>query len=320
MPAAPRLRAFLWVNVACLCWAGNIALGRGFRDDIQPSLLIALRSVAAAALLWALLWVGRCREAAATGRAAGSSERTPWRRSDWGWLLAMSATGFVVYQGLLYQGLHTTGAFNAALINALCPLMTALMAWAVLGTTVSARAIVGIVVSIAGVAAIVSGGELRRIAALEFRIGDLLVLGAVLVWGAYSLIARRVFQRRPLLEATALATTVAVPLTLAWVGLDGSSSSANWSAGLAAAVAYAAVFASVIGMLAWNRAVKLAGPAQAAAAMNMLPVYVLALSVVVLREPPQLHEAVGGLVVVLGCLFGTLAGGAAPARTDTTAR
>ncbi len=115
MPAAPRLRAFLWVNVACLCWAGNIALGRGFRDDIQPSLLIA----------------------------------------------------------------------------------------------------------------------------------------------------RRVFRRRPLLEATALATTVAVPLTLAWVGLDGSSSSANWSAGLAAAVAYAAVSASVIGMLAWNRAVQLAAPARA---------------------------------------------------------
>lgn len=296
MPSS-TLRAFLWVNLACLCWAGNLVVGRLLRDDIPPSLLVALRTVVAAGLLWMLLrYVDR-------SRAVDAPPRGP---VPWGLALLMAATGIAGYQGLLYAGLHSTGAFNAALINALCPLMTALMAWAVLGNRISPRAGFGIALSIVGVLVIVSAGEPQRLALLRVQRGDLLILGAVLLWGVYSLAARRVMQTRPVIHTTALATGLAIPISLVWVLLDRSWNEVHWSGGTVAGLAYVAVFASVVAMLSWNRAVQLAGPAQAAAAMNMMPVYALAVSVTVLHEPLQLHQLVGGLTVIAGCLLGTL--------------
>lgn len=305
---AAALRAFLWVNLACLCWAGNLVVGRLLRDDIPPSLLVALRTLVAAALLWMLLrYVDRSRASDATARGP----------VPWGMAVLMAATGIAGYQGLLYAGLHTTGAFNAALINALCPLMTALMAWAVLGTGISPRAGFGIVLSIVGVLVIMSAGEPQRLTLLRFQRGDVLILVAVLLWGVYSLAARRVMQTRPVLHTTALATGLAIPISLFWVLLDRSWSEVEWSGGAVAGLAYVAVFASVVAMLSWNRAVQLAGPAQAAAAMNMMPVYALAVSVTVLNEPLQFYQFVGGVIVIAGCLLGTLS--AAQARKGAQA-
>jgi drug/metabolite transporter (DMT)-like permease len=299
-----RVRGFLWVNVSCLCWAGNIALGRWLRDAIEPSLLVTLRTVVASVLLWALAL-----------RVERGGVREPGAaRIPWGLLLLMAVTGIVGYQGLLYRGLHTTSAFNAALINALCPLMTALMSWAVLGVGISLRALAGIVLSIVGVAVIVSGGDLQRLRALEFDTGDLLVLCAVVLWGAFALAGRRAMQRSPVVRTTARATLMAVPLCLAWVSAEQSWHGVAWTGELAAGIAYAAIVASVIGMLAWNRAVLLSGAAEAAAGMNMLPVYALIVSVVLLHEPVHLYHAVGGVVVVAGCLLGTLSPAPAAAK------
>jgi drug/metabolite transporter (DMT)-like permease len=299
-----RVRGFLWVNVSCLCWAGNIALGRWLRDAIEPSLLVTLRTVVASGLLWALA----VRVERGGVREAGTA------RISWGLLLLMAVTGIVGYQGLLYRGLHTTSAYNAALINALCPLMTALMSWAVLGGGISLRALAGIVLSIAGVAVIVSGGDWQRLQALEFNTGDLLVLGAVVLWGAFALAGRRAMQRSPVVRTTARATLMAVPLCLAWASWEQSWDAVAWTGEVVAGVAYAAIVASVIGMLAWNRAVLLSGPAEAAAGMNMLPVYALIVSVALLHEPVHLYHVIGGVVVVAGCLLGTLSPGPAKAK------
>jgi len=307
MTPRPRFHAFLWVNLACLCWAGNLVVGRLLRDSIQPSVLVLCRTTIAAALLWLIFAAAWRRHDA--GPVQG---RPPWLL-----LLLMSATGIVGYQGLLYEGLHTTTAFNAALINALCPLMTALMAWAVLGSNVKLRAWLGIGISIVGVALIVSDGRPARLLGLEFRAGDMLVLIAVVLWGVYSLAARRVMQREGVVRATAMATTVAVPLSLGWALADpGGAASVHWSGEVIAGLAYVAVFASVVAMLSWNRAVSLAGPAHAAAAMNMMPVYALTVSSAVLGEGLHVYQLVGGAIVMAGCLMGTVSGSGSADQPD----
>lgn len=300
MTLRPQVQAFLWVNLACLCWAGNLVVGRLLREAVPPSILVTCRTMIAAVLLWLIVVATKSLR-----EADPRHERFPWLL-----LVLMSATGIVGYQGLLYESLHTTTAFNAALINALCPLMTALMAWAVLGTLVSRRAWLGIGISIVGVTLIVSDGSPARLLALQFRPGDMLILIAVVLWGVYSLAARRVMQRQGVVRATATATTLAVPLSLGWALADTSGWAAvRWSGEALAGLAYVAIFASVVAMLAWNRAVALAGPAHAAVAMNMMPVYALAVSSAVLGEVLHPYQLVGGAIVMAGCLMGTVSGG-----------
>jgi drug/metabolite transporter (DMT)-like permease len=113
-------------------------------------------------------------------------------------------------------------------------------------------------------------------------------------------------QQRSVVGTTALATALALPLTLPWALLERSWERMEWTVGVAGGLVYVAVFASVAAMLAWNRAVRLAGPAHAAAAMNMMPLYALLVSVWVLHEPFHGYQGVGGAMVVAGCLWATL--------------
>lgn len=311
MIQSSQLRAFLWVNLSCLCWAGNLAAGRLMRDAIGPGLLVCLRTLLAVILLAAIarVFIPKHEVAAA-----------PPAPRPWGLLLLMAATGILGYQGLLYQALHTTGAFNAALINALGPLVTALLAWAVYGTRLSAGAYAGILLSMIGVAVILSGGDWERLLALRFGTGDLLILIAVLLWAVYSLAGRKVMQQRSVIGTTALATGLALPLSLPWALLEHSWARVEWTAGLVGGLIYVAVFASVVAMLAWNRAVNLAGPAHASAAMNMMPLYALASSVFLLDEPFHLYQGIGGVMVIAGCLWATLAPvRAAPVQSGSAA-
>ncbi|WP_293391945.1 DMT family transporter [Nevskia sp.] len=298
MMASASLRAFLWVNLACLCWAGNLVVGRLLRDAIGPGLLVCVRTLMATVLL---ALIARAFNRGAPVDAKPSAPR------PWGLLLLMAATGIVGYQGLLYQALHTTGAFNAALINACTPLMTALLAWVVHGTRLSAGAYAGILLSMIGVAVILSGGDGARLRSMHFGTGDLLILIAVVLWGVYSLAGRQVMQQRSVIGTTALATALALPLSLPLALLERSWERMEWTVGVAGGLVYVAVFASVVAMLAWNRAVRLAGPAHAAAAMNMMPLYALLVSVWVLHEPFHGYQGVGGAMVVAGCLWATLA-------------
>ncbi|MGQ0619874.1 MAG: DMT family transporter [Panacagrimonas sp.] len=305
-----QLRAFLWVNLSCLCWAGNLAVGRLLRDVIGPGLLVCLRTLLAVVLLATIARVFMPKPEAAT----------PVAPRRWGLLLLMAATGIVGYQGLLYQALHTTGAFNAALINALAPLVTALLAWAVHGTRLSLAAYAGILLSIIGVVVILSGGDRERLLALRFGAGDLLILVAVLLWAVYSLAGREVMRSGSVIGTTALATGLALPLSLPWALIEHSWASVEWTAGVWGGLIYVAVFASVVAMLAWNRAVNLAGAAHAAAAMNMMPLYALASSVFLLHEPFHLYQGVGGALVIAGCLWATLTPpSAAPVQSGSSA-
>lgn len=292
-----RWQAFFWVNVSCLCWAGNLAVGRLLRDQIGPALLVGLRTALAAILFAALMYALRSR---------GQSIARAHAPRQWGLLLLMAGTGIVGYQILLYGALQTTGAFNAALINACAPLVTAVLSWAVYGSRLSPGACAGVALSVAGVAAILSAGELDRLLALRFGRGDLLVLLAVFLWAVYSLAGRRVMQQRSVVATTAAATVLALPLSIPWIVIEGAWESVEWTGGVIGGVVYVAVFASVVAMLAWNRAVALAGPTTAAAAMNMMPLYAL-LSSLALNESLHAAQAVGGAMIIAGCLWATLA-------------
>ena len=224
MNLSPQARAFLWVNLSCLCWAGNLAVGRLLRDAIGPGMLVCLRTLIAAILLAALArFVVRNKKKSVPGTGAPR---------PWGLLLLMAGTGIVGYQGLLYQGLHTTGAFNAALINACAPLVTALMAWAVHGSRLPVSAYAGILLSMIGVGVILSGGDWARLLAVRFVGGDLLILIAVLLWAVYALAGRKVMQQNSVISTTALATGLALPLSLPWALLEHSRESVEWTVGL----------------------------------------------------------------------------------------
>jgi drug/metabolite transporter (DMT)-like permease len=287
-PAA-RLAGVVLVNVATLTWATNMVLGRWLRDYAGPLTLAAARYTIAC-LLFALLL---SRQPPAE-RKLGQDRRL---------LLAMGIVGVVLFAPTLYLGLRFTTAVSATLINGFGPLITGLLAALVIQEPMSRRQVTGALVGLAGVLVLISGGSLTFWRELSSSLGDLIMVGAVTLWGLYSVLSRRTMYGRSAVSATALSAFIGLPLLFLGAFWELRFLPVTPSPQLALAVLYIGLFPTGVGFLAWNAGVRRLGASGAMVFYNTLPLYGALLGILLLGETVGLSHLVGGALIVGGGLW-----------------
>lgn len=293
MTGLSRFLPLLWVNLACIFWAGNMTVGRALRGYVGPGLIVTLRGVMSLLLLLLLLSFLRRRKEPPLGQ-------------DFWLLFFMAFTGVAGYQGLFYLGLRHTDAINAALMNAVAPLVAIVMAWAVLGTIVRRVQWLGALTSLLGIAVILAGGSVERLLAVHFNVGDLAMLVGVFMWAAYSVAGRVVMRKRSVLSVTTLTSAMSLLMVTPWGLWETQTAAPLLTPAVWAGLVYVAVCVGVGASLAWNYGVKAMGPAEAMAFMNMVPLYAVFLSTWLLHEPMRGHQMAGAVLVVGGSLLAAL--------------
>jgi drug/metabolite transporter (DMT)-like permease len=291
------------VNLACFCWATNIVLGRALRFEIGPLTLAALRFVVGSALFAALLQ----REAPEERRLG----------SDWLLLLAMGIAGVALFAPLQYLGLRYTTAANAALLQALAPLITGLLAALLIKERMSRYQILAALVGLLGVLVLISGGSLAFWRTMESGIGDLIILVAVTLWALYTVISRLVTARRTVLSATGLSTFFGVPFLLVAMVWELQTTAMQMTPGLALAILYVGISPTVIGFLSWNGGVRRLGPSGAMVFYNTLPLYGAMLAYLFLGEEIGWAHLAGGALIVVAGIWAALAQSRAGRKAGT---
>jgi drug/metabolite transporter (DMT)-like permease len=284
-----RLVGISLVNLATLTWATNMVLGRWLRDDIGPLTLAAARFLIASSLFAALL-----RRRPPQERRLGQERRL---------LLGMALSGVVIFAPTLYLGLRYTPAVNATLINGFGPLITGLLAALLIREPMSRRQVTGAVVGLAGVIVLISGGSLALWETVRGNVGDLIVLGAVALWGLYSVLGRQVMRHRSALSATALSAFLGLPLLLLAAAWEVRTFSVHVRPVLLLAVLYIGVAPTVTGFLSWNAGVRRLGPSGAMVFYNTLPLYGALLGYLFLNEDIGGAHLLGGALIVGGGLW-----------------
>lgn len=287
--------AFAGLLLAVLCWSGNALVARAFHDAIPPLTLAFWRWVLATCLLLPFVarsaWVHR-----ATLRAAG------WR------LPIIAALGISSYNSLLYSAAQSTEAINLTLVNTCLPLFTFIGGGLLLGEWPARRAWFGMAIAAGGLIYLISRGSWAAFTGLAFKAGDLIMLVAVLVWALYTLLLRRWagFLQIPPLTLLGVLMLIGTPLIMPFYLLEFSRvggftpTPTNLSA-----IAYTAIFASLIAYLTWNHGVKTVGAAKAAMATYMMPVFTAILGWLVLGEGLQMFHWIGGGLIFAGLLLAT---------------
>jgi drug/metabolite transporter (DMT)-like permease len=286
------------VNLATLTWATNMALGRWLRADISPLTLAAARFMIATPV-FALL----C-----------SRQRQPMalRQKD-GWLiLGMALIGVVLFGPTLYLGLRYTPAVTATMINGLAPLITGLLAALLIREPMSRPQLGGAALGLVGVTVLISGGSLAFWKGIGVNAGALIVLGAVTLWGLYSVLGRLVMRTRSALSATAVTTWIGVPFLLLAAGLEVHYSPPALTPRVLLAIGYIGLVPTVIGFLAWNAGVRRLGASGAMVFYNSLPLYGTLMGVLLLGEAVGFEHAIGGGLIIAGGLWAAWRGQAAP--------
>lgn len=269
-------------------WGGVFVAGRMVALQAPPLTTAALRFVVALAVLMPLVY-------------AWEGGLPKLDRLQAGTMFLLGLTGVAVFSGFFFAGLERVPAGRGALIMALNPVGTALAMALVLHERLAASRWLGIALALAGVAVVISRGDLGSLATGALGAGELMLFGSVAGWVAYAIVGRSVLGK-----VSALATTTYSALFGTAILAAGALFEQPWRA-LAAldarawvALAYLGSFGTVLPFMFFNEGVRRIGPSRTAVFINLVPVFGVSLAALILGEPILASMAVGGAMVIAG--------------------
>lgn len=271
-----------------LFWAGNYVFGKYVITEITPLWITFSRWVLALFFLFPIAYY---------------FEKLEWKtiKQDWLLLTCMGGLGIIGYNLLLYSALAYTTATNAALVSALNPGIIVIVSVFLTGERISKLQAAGFLVSLAGVLIILTNGNVAHLMQANYNQGDLLMLAAVFVWTAYSLISKKL--QTPPITATAVSSALAVIMMMPFAASQGINFAAIKPLALGGII-YIILFPSVCSFVFWNLSVKAVGASKCGVFLNLVPVFTAIISVM-LGENITLAQLFGGLAVFLGVYLTT---------------
>jgi drug/metabolite transporter (DMT)-like permease len=291
--------AWILLVLGNLFWAGNVVIGRAVAGEVPPIALAYWRWTGAFLLALVFAWPRLRRDLPAILRA-------------WPVMLLLSASGVAAFNTLAYIGLNMTSALNVLLLQSVMPLLILVWAFALFRERPSGRQSLAILISLLGVAAIASRGSAGVLLHLRLNPGDVWVMAALGIYALYAVLLRRRPVVHPLsflVAAMGIGSCMILPFYV-WELAQGRTITGG--AGAYAAIAYTAVFPSLIAYLCFNRGVELIGAARAGQSIHLMPVCGSALAVLFLGERFELYHGVGVVLIVTGILLATI--GSLPTR------
>ncbi len=285
--SSPRERrlAELGVLLTVAIWSANFVVVKAAIGELGPLTFTSTRYVVATITLFLLVrWrLGPVRPPARTALA----------------LVALGMLGFGAYQVLWSIGLTQITAGDSALIIAASPVLTVLLAGAVGMDRLSAPKVSGALIAFAGVAIVVAAGHGLSLGAS--LVGDLLTLGAAVLWAVYTVAGTRMLRQVDPLQATAWAVLGGTLFLLPFGAFAMlTSPPAEIPLVAVAGILYSGAFAAAIANVLVFNAIRLVGPARVTVGQFLVPAGAVVLGAVFLAEPVGPAQVVGGAVIVLG--------------------
>ena len=278
----------LWVDLGLIAlstiWGLNFTVVKAALVEIEPLGFNALRYPCAAVAVWALVRGGR-------------RQLLPPRR-DWPAVLLLALVGHLAFQLGFIFGLDLTLTGNAALLLSTSPVWVLVISFALGRERLGLAVVGGVLTTVAGMAILITGGP-EELGAI--RIGDLLVLGAAISWGLYTVFGEGLVRRHGALQMTAWTLWAGLPFVVLAGVPDllrtdwGAVSLKAWLG-----VVYAGVLAIGVGYLLWYRGVRVIGQSRTAVYQNLVPVIALVSAWLWLAETPTVQQLVGAGVILSG--------------------
>ncbi|MFD2681998.1 DMT family transporter [Bacillus seohaeanensis] len=274
---------FLFLILANLFWAGNYVFGKYVVAELSPLQLTFSRWLLALFLLFPL---------------AHFIERPNWKRvwREWKTLFVMGIFGIIGYNFLLYEALQYTTSMNAALVNSMNPALIFLFSALILKEKVSLSKGLGLIISFLGVLLVLTKGQLLQVFQIDYNLGDLIMLLAILVWTFYSIFGRKL-KSIPPISATAVSALFGLVTLLPFVLVSGIQYPLSKEAVIG--VVYIALFPSVGSFIFWNISLRHLDASKAGIYMYLITIFTAILSFL-LGETITLVQIVGGFLVFIG--------------------
>jgi drug/metabolite transporter (DMT)-like permease len=280
------------VGMAVL-WGASWPWGRVLAQAMPPLAAAACRFLFAGAIL--MLWLAK------TGRLAALRD---WGAKRWAGMVLAASFGVFGYATFFMSGLQHVPAGKGALVITLNPVITLLLAAWIFHERLNKRIGVGMAMAAVGAAVVITKGEPWHVFDGRVGIGEVLLLGCVACWVAYTLIGRKVMVGVDALTTTAVTAAIgALMLLVLTLAVDGTAGVAGVLA--APRNAWLCMAGIIVGSTALAYAwyfdgVKALGAGAAAGYITLVPVFGVVFSAMWLGEVVDASLLVGGTMAIAG--------------------
>ena len=277
-------RTEFFLLVAVLLLGTNPVAVKYAVSAVPPLPFVALRFTVAGLLL---LGVVRCLG------FGGSVER-----KDLLSMMGVGALGVGVTNMLFTSGVNLTNASDTALLYAVVPVWGMILGFVLGLERPTPRGILGVGIAFLGIVVVVYGGLGGSGSSLQ---GNLLVLGATVCWGSYTVLSLPLLKKYSPLVVAAYTMLFGGLATLPFA--FPTLPSMDWDAmsvGIWAAVAYSTVLVAAFGFFAWQRGASLLGANKVLVYQYLITFIGVTSGVVLLGEGLGVEKIIGGAVILLG--------------------
>jgi drug/metabolite transporter (DMT)-like permease len=236
---------------------------------------------------WVILWLSKTSK--------------PFLREDFKPLVMVSVFGFFVFQLFFTVGIQHTSAGNAALILGMLPVSVAIINKIFGLEKITLPILAGIVLSISGVVLIIYGSGSQLSLSGSHVNGVLMLLSAQAGYGYYTVFAKNLLERYSTYQVTAYVFTIttllfgmmSIPelIEVDWLAVPAP----GWFS-----VLYSGIFPLCIGNFLWIWGAGKIGSNKAAVYNNLLPVFAIAASYLLLGETFGMLQFAGAAVILAG--------------------
>jgi drug/metabolite transporter (DMT)-like permease len=286
-----RSTAMLSLLLVMGIWGSAFSVTKAATVEMPPVLIAFLRFALAAAILLPLALL-RPRQS------------PPMAARYWITVAAMGLCGFTLFQAGSNIAQTYITATQAAIIQSIIPVLTAILAALVLRERLSGLRVAGIALSLVGVLVVVLVAAPSE-RAHDPLLGGAIMLAAVGMWAIYTVLAKRL-SGADLLHVTAYSTAFGALFLLPLALLESGGralpaiSVLGWLS-----IAYLGILSSALASLLYNRSLAELEANQAATFINLVPIVGVAVAVLFLGEPLIGWQLVGGAVTLVGVWLAT---------------
>ena len=212
--------------------------------------------------------------------------------------ILMSFSGIIAYNYFFFSALTLLPASRASLLVSINPTIIFLLSVIFYNEKITFVKIIGVLLSLFGAVVVISRGDVTHLFD-SFGRGELFALGCPVSWAIYSLLNKQITGSQTPLFTTLMASVIGMICLLPLAQNDGLYFT-NLPISAWYCLSYLGLAGTVLGFVWYAEGIETIGIVQTSIFNNLVPVFGVLLSVLILQEEVSWSVLFGGLIVIIG--------------------
>ena len=284
-----NIKAYAMLVLATLFWAGNFVIGKfAFLEDIPPYSLTFFRWLA----VWLILLPFTYKEISKNKNDIFNSLPL---------LLFLGLMTIGLFVPFVYTSLKYTQVINASLFNTAIPAAIILFCFIFKFEKTNIFQLLGLLISTLGVLVVITRSNLDVLLNLDFNIGDIWMIGAVICWGLYSAFLKKLKLKISLFSTVQVLCTCGLLFVFPqflYEYTQGGVVTINKV--FLYCIIYTAIFPSIVSYSCWTGAISIIGANRAGIFVSLIPVFSTGMAIFFFDEKFMIYHLIGAILIIVG--------------------